>query len=393
MKTKIIWTVGIILSFFIRSYFIFHGSEIADIHSLHEMGELTLNGTNPYTALNYNSYPPLALYLEMLTIKLSEALNIPFYFLIKFWPNLADFFITYFIYLFLLKNKMTKLKAALWSLGYLLNPISILISSAHGQIDSIPTLLTLIPVFILTFYSSKKSFYLSALLLGLAVAVKPNPLVLLPLFVFFKKTNLLEKTIFISLSLAPLLILLQPFLSGNFYYVFSKLIGYSGSNDFGLPAFFRGIYYFQNHQDILILNSTIVDLSKKIFLLSLGLFYIFFYSRKNLALSCLLVYLLFISLYFGISAQYLSWVLPFAIISKQLLVIPFSIIGSFSLIGFYLFFNPLMIVNFLGGIVPYQPLPMIIYSFFNLALWAINICWIYLISIKFLADRSGNRNP
>ncbi len=65
--------LGILISILIRGYFILNGAEVADVHSLKEMGEMIYRGINLYLALSYNAYPPLA---TLLRISHSFALQI-----------------------------------------------------------------------------------------------------------------------------------------------------------------------------------------------------------------------------------------------------------------------------------------------------------------------------
>ena len=184
--SKLILFIGIFLSVLIRAFFIINGTNVADIKLLFGMGDMVLKGLNPYISLTYNSYPPLAVYIEAFTILLSNISNIPFHILTKIWPNIADIVITLFLYKFLIKLKVKPVFATLWSLIFILNPISIIISAIHGQIDSIPSLLVIISIYLLSL-SDKPKLKLSALILGLAIAIKPNPLMLLPFFLVINK--------------------------------------------------------------------------------------------------------------------------------------------------------------------------------------------------------------
>ena len=369
---------GVLFSLLIRTFFVLNGSEVGDIHTLQEMGEITLKGQNPYLLLNYNSYPPLALYLEIITLKLSYFFNIPFYILIKIWPNLADFLTSLIIFKFLIKKGVDHFSASIWSLVFLLNPISILISSAHGQIDSIPNLLVIIAAVILQLKVSKKTIYTSALLLGLASSIKPNPLVLLPIFFVFiyKKTNFLEKLVFIFFTFTPLILLLTPFLQSNFQYISEKLFNYSGSSDFGLLAPLRTHYFYRNATYDLPFIDQLLKNSKIIFLILFGFLVFIFRNSVNIIKLCLITYLLFLTVYFGISAQYLSWILPLAVLQKDKMVVAFTISGMIALLGFYLYFNPAILLVQFVTIQPYYFPFMLIYAFGNLLLWLTTFLWL-----------------
>ena len=151
MKTSvIIMFIGIFVSVIIRTFFIISGLDVADVTKLHQMAEAILKGTNPYSLFNFASYPPIGLYIEASILFLSNILEVPFHILTKILPNFADIISTFFIYKFLIKRNVKPISASFWSLIFILNPISIIISSAHGQIDSITSLLVLLSIYLLT---------------------------------------------------------------------------------------------------------------------------------------------------------------------------------------------------------------------------------------------------
>ncbi len=346
------------------------------------MGDMMIKGINPYLTLNYNSYPPLAIYLEVAAINLSQLLHIPFYILTKVLPNSADILAGVFIYWYLYKKGTKPIIASFWSLVFLLNPISIIISSAHGQIDSIPTFLVILSIFLLSFYQSKLYIFLSALLLGLAVAVKPNPLILLPFFIIFLKSNLKTRICFIFLTILPVVILFLPFLQDNPQYILQKLLIYSGSNDFGLPAVIKTSYFKQNATFELPFNDQLLLYTKIIFLIGLSLIITLYIKSKKIITGCLAAYLLFLAVYFGISAQYLSWVIPLAILDKDKWVIPFSISGFIALLAFYLFFNPAILLVQFSNIQPYQSQFLPLFPLTNLVFWTITFLWLLKVCIR-----------
>lgn len=378
--------LGIFLSIIIRSFFILNGADVSDITKLREMGEAVLKGVNPYLSLPYNIYPPLALYIEAATIILSNFLNIPFHILTKIWPNLADIAMTVLIYKFLIKLKIKSASATFWSLIFILNPISIIISSAHGQIDSITSLFVLFSIYLLIFYFSK--FYLlAALCLGLAIAIKPNPIMLIPLFLFvrtsfLKNFNLKERLIFSGISLAPVLVLLAFFKERDNAKILESLVGYSGVYDFGYAAIIRGILYQDNASIWIPTSDYLLNISKIIFLLGVVFVILIFKNTKNLIKACLSMYLLFLTVYFGISAQYLSWVLPLAVVAREKMIIIFSATGLLALFGFYMFFGPEILLGKFSSINGYQSKYMSIYFFGNLLFWFSTSWWL----VKIIKD-------
>ncbi len=378
-KGLLILVLGIFLSVLLRLYFILNGSEVADVHSLFEMGDLYLRDINPYLALNYNAYPPLAIYLEVFAIHLSKVFEIPFFITTKILPNLSDIFIALILYRFLMKKGINDISAGVWSLVFILNPISIIISSAHGQIDSIPTLFVVLAIYLMSFNTSKVRIFLSALLLGLSFAVKPNTLMLLPFFILIPKINFKEKVIFLITSIAPLVLLFWPFIAIEPRYVLGKVFNYSGAVDFGFVAILRGIEFLYTANFKVPASSEVLQLNKIFFLLVFSLLILIYRNTKNIGRACLAAYLLFLGIYFGISAQYLAWILPLAVLQRERIIIFYSLFGGVAIVGFYLFLNPTILLAQFVSIKPFQDQFMIIYMTGNFLLLTTILFWIFRI--------------
>lgn len=383
MNTLLLY-LGIFLSVAIRIFFIAHGTNVADIKLLFGMGDSFLKGLNPYLYLTYNSYPPVAVYIEAFTILFSRIINIPFHQLTKLWPNIADVLICLILYKSLIKFRLNSLQATFWSLVFVLNPISIIISSIHGQLDSIPSLFVLISIYLLTL-SKKIHINSSALFLGLAVAIKPNPLILLPYFLIYKNINLKQKLFFLVISLGPVILTLIPYLSN--LQILGRIFEYLGVYDFSYAAILRGFWYQQNAARLLPLSTELLNASKLSFILGAGPLLILFYKSTNLTKMCLVVYLLFLSIYFGISAQYLSWILPLAILAREKKVIYFSLAGSLALIGFYTFFGPDILFGKSWNGLAFQSVYMLPYFVGNLFLWIITLWWFIMIINNYMKAR------
>lgn len=371
----LLW-LGIFLSIILRTYFILNGSEVADVHSLFEMADLYLRGINPYLALNYNAYPPLAIYLEAFAIHLSKISDIPFYITTKILPNIADILICLLLYRFLVRRGVSGISASIWSLIFILNPISILISSAHGQIDSIPSLFILLAIYLLSFNISGLNLFLSALLLGLSFAIKPNTLMLLPLFVLVPKVNFKEKALFLITSLAPLGLLFWGFIAVEPRYVLGKVFNYSGAVDFGFVAILRGLEFLYTGDFKVPVTSEVLQADKIFFLLMFSLLVLIYRNTKNIGMACLAAYLLFLGIYFGISAQYLAWILPLAVLQRDKIIVAYSLFGTIAIVGFYLFLNPTILMAQFSSIKPFQQQFMIIYLIGNSLLLTVILFWL-----------------
>lgn len=384
MRPLTVLIIGIILSIAIRAFFIATGFETADMIKFHQMGEAMLQGNNPYTLYNFSNFPPIGVSFFAFIVFLSNSLGIPFHILNKILPNIADIIISVLIFKFLIKNNIKPINAAIWSLVYVLNPISIIISAAHGHIYSITSLLTLLSIYIITANQTKSLKLLPAILLGMAIAIKPHPVMLLPLFLVYKKVSLKQTIIFLSISLMPAIVPLVPYLISNPHQTIENVFKYSGIYDISYAAILRSLWHQQNAQIWLPNADQMLEFSKWSFALG-TIFLIVLLSRtKNLLMSCLTVYLLFIGVYFGISAQYLIWILPLAISAREKMIIPFSLAGTVAIIGFYLFFGPDILFGKLLHITAFQSKYMLIYFIGNLLLWITTLWWLIKIIKEYL---------
>lgn len=387
-----ILNVGIFISIIIRAFIIINSKHVADIELLFRMGDELVKGNNPYLRLEYNVYPPLAIYLEALTIHLSRVLGIPFHILTRVWPNIADILATVVIYKYLRRLKFRGLTATLWSLVFVLNPVLIIISAAHGQIDSIVNLLVLFSVYYLSFNILSFSNYLAALFLGFAISIKPNPLILLPFLMFFVKGKIRDLGIFVVLSMLPIVLLLVPFVYENFFQVVSEIITYSGVYDFSLAAIMRGWVYQDNANYWLDNSLELIKSSKLSFLAGLFFLLILFWKTKKAVKALISVYLLFLTIYFGISAQYLIWILPFAVLERSKIVFIYTFVAFIALTGFYLFFGPSILLGDLWDVVEHQSKFMTVYFLGNLGFFLVLISWLILNIITEWQTRIQNIN-
>lgn len=209
MKKEILIALILLLGFLIRYYFAPQFvTESGDIRLYAEWGEKLVK----YNAANFYEYPvwfyappnyPPLLSLIYGTafwlferryviaqlhnlIKIPPAIFIKFFYthgyfvLLKLPGILADLGVSLLIYKFILEiSKKTKM-ALLGLLFYLLNPVSIFLSSIWGQTDSLIALLGLISFY--TLYKGK--IVLSLPLLFTSLYIKPNWGVFIPLYIF-----------------------------------------------------------------------------------------------------------------------------------------------------------------------------------------------------------------
>ncbi|MBR7063361.1 MAG: DUF2029 domain-containing protein [Clostridia bacterium] len=125
-------------------------------------------------------YPPLYMYFLWFNALVAKIFRITdtaaFTLLVKLPSILADIALGWFMYVFTRKKfskNWTIFAVALW----VLNPISILDSAAWGQVDSMLALLCVLMVYFIV----KDKYELAALMLGLAIILKPQGFFMLPI--------------------------------------------------------------------------------------------------------------------------------------------------------------------------------------------------------------------
>lgn len=269
--------------------FVFSNIDNYDLRSYFQVGGMTLRSQNiyPEVAGPHHPYFPFFLYLESLVVFFGQS-KFASVILMKLIINLFDLGNVYLVYLLSKKN----LKKALI---YSVNPVSFLISTLHGQFDSIPLFFLLAGI-----YFIKSS--LGTLVLSLAVMVKTWPILFI--IPFFKKLTD-KKTILLIFVFPILSIFIYSFIfSSNVIEIIKTVIGYQSLwGIWGLSLFF----------------SEIRIRWQKLFI---GLFLLLFFYLSSKVKSNNLVKLLFFLLYFflvftpSFSIQYFSWFMPFLIIVK-----------------------------------------------------------------------------
>ncbi len=105
------------------------------------------------------------------------------------------------------------------------------------------------------------------------------------------------------------------------------------------------------------------------------------------------VYLLFLGIYFGISAQYLSWILPLAILAKDKMIILFSITGTLALLGFYTYFGPDILFGKFWDGTAFQSKYMLFYFVGNLLFWLTILWWLIKIIKNYTNEAFNNFSP
>jgi len=310
-----------------------------------------LNHLNIYSATQgIFPYSPVSMFLPALGAKISLIFRVPFHIIMRLPAIVADVGIALSIYVTLIK--MGRKNAFSAGLLYALNPVSILISSFHGNIISIATLFSFLAYAVLL-PGVEKNYRLSALLLGMGIGFRGYPILLLPLFILKLKISLSQKIEYVLYSVMPTAISFVPFLFLDYKSVFREVFSYSGFPDYGLAAILRAIYSFVNNTRLYGLPDNLLgilaDTSKALFFVVYALI-LLVSAKKKLVSLILVVFLTFFFVYTGISSQYFIWVLPFAFLVRDKMLKYYVLFGTWALVNFYWIYHPHIIFGKIGVI-------------------------------------------
>lgn len=359
-----------------------YGVVVGDVTDYVAVGQMVLRGDNVY--VRGYPYPPPWMFVSALGVLLSQSLKIPFDFLIKLPPIAADVLIAGLLFKVVCRSKNNPRLAALVGLGYALNPISIIIASLHGQFDSLPAFFALAAVCLVLFTELRYTLTLSALLLGLGIALKGWPLLLLPFIVAKIPANWKWRIWYAFVAALPAGAALLPFMIATPKRIFTGVFGYSGVADHGYLGAMRSYWFVRTGSVWLpgFMAQDLINYSKFVFLIAYALLFLLTIRHWNLQTQALGTFLLFYTLYGGISSQYLIWVLPFALLTLEWMVIPYSFIGVGALVTFYLRFFPSIL---LGSHPPpswSMQATAVAHAFFAGLWWMICAGWLVLLMLR-----------
>jgi hypothetical protein len=373
-----ILTAGLALAIAIRVAIILVGVEVADVQHAHDIADFFLSGQNPYSLPPFQSnYPPISLAIEAASLYLSQLTSVPFHIVFKLWSVAADVGVGLMIFGLLQRNGRSPRRAALWSCAFLLNPVSIIVTAAHGQLDPVTNCLSVLALALLV-VSARRLHVWSAVALGLAIGIKPNPALLLPIFATARGLSSRQRVAYVVLAGLPPALALVPFLLNDAHGVIANVFGYPGEYDFGYAAVLRAAWLMKSGDAWLPgkVGDDLGQFSRVSFLAAYGAVLAVGAGRTSLARLVTTVYLSFLVLFTGLSAQYTVWIVPFAVIAGDWFVIPYSIATTLSLVGFYLLFWPDILFGKFNTLPPLQVAFIPLYLWLILGAWIVDAIWL-----------------
>lgn len=334
--------IGTALS--LRIWLALRANDIIDIQNFQLVAQ-TVKGQGVFALYSQTPgqypYPPLWIWFALAAEQLDQWGVITFSLAIRLPAIVADAICVYFIWIWWKNdNPVYSWFAALF---YAVNPISLIITSLHGQFDALPALFVVISLYTLHRHQTS----LSAVMLGLAIATKSFPFLFLPVFLFALPSKR-ARIRYMVIALAPVAALLLPFILRIPSAVVEQLFGYSGVGLLGFLVVVRSVYVFRMGDHLPYeLTQALISLSKWVFLTLYALWLPWAIRRRILPLlGAVGILSLFYLFYGGISPQYLVWMLPLLLILPQrslFWMLIYTLSGTLALLGFYSYAVPVTV--------------------------------------------------
>jgi hypothetical protein len=153
-----------------------------DLESYRAVADAVLSGRDVYDMPGRYPYLPLHMYVFAGAAWLAGHTGLPLGLLVKLPAIAADAALV--ILVGRTATALGRRDGGALAMVYAFNPVTLLVTSYHGQFDAIPTALALWAWYLVAFHRSARATALSALLFGLAVADKTWPLLLAPVLLW-----------------------------------------------------------------------------------------------------------------------------------------------------------------------------------------------------------------
>jgi len=374
----------------------FVGVEAADIEAYHSLGLSVLQGDNIYVHGLFH-YSPYSQFLLAWAVRAADATGWRFDFVIKLPSIFADGATSVLLFAFLCRRGVPHPKPLLWSLAWALNPVTILSSAFHGN------MMEMLSIFLLAAYvgfeleSPDQDLLLPicGLLFGLGIALRPYPVLLLPIFLILRGGR--RTLLFSVLALLPAALSSLPYLVYARETFLAGVVGYEGVSDFGWGAVLRGLTYVVHGVKVSSFSGEDADISQRLFLGAYAVFLLGLPLFKDFSLGRALLVppLLFLALFINGSAQYLIWVLPVALALRDRMSLFYTAVATTAMICFYTIYKPYLLYGESEPLLPDNRIVAVAFTVANVALIVVAIVWISMIlreeapSLRGATERSG----
>jgi hypothetical protein len=355
------------------------GTEVADLSTYRAMALVVIREEDIYEIRNFFPYTPLSLFIPAFLLHLSTVFEQPFHLIFKQVSILSDVGTATLIYL-IARRRWGVVKSTGVGLAWAFNPVSILITGFHGNIMPLSVFFAFWSYYLLEFCERRRTFVLSALALGIAIGLRGWAIVFLPFLLRPGYLSWRQRIIYLGVAAFPSAITLGPYLLVNFEGINREFFSYNSTPDFGWIGIWRNLWFLNTGNQYLPgeLGTQWLERSRQYFFLAYAVLVAVAFVKPRLLdtagwIASALI--LFYTLFGGVAAQYLVWVVPFLALYPYGLA--FSVVASGAIISFYLTYHPGILLALYPSPIKYSH-PEIVrwYLGFLLALWTVGAMWL-----------------
>jgi len=326
--------------------FLFDGGPNARGFSVHFIETMNA-GKNPYIADKLH-YPPVHLaYLQAGNV-IHKVTGLPLARAVRFPWAFFDLGAAFLVYL-ILRNRRTSPRTALFAAAVMaLSPYVIATSSYDGSSDCAWIFWTLFALYMLERREDLAGVIVSALLLGVAIASKPIPVLAVPAFVLTRKTWR-DRIVFALAAAAPTVLLTFSHLFYDNLGFYGHLFAYQGGYGIhGIPSFVKillKIDVWANVESLQALARFCQSHGDHVWKAALVVAWLALGRRRSLTNQLVMTFAIVLTLSMRSFTNYWMWLLPFLLIDEDVLAAPYAVLTAL----YGLFVTPLFLfLNELG---------------------------------------------
>jgi len=294
---------------------------------------------NPYLAPRLYPYPALWLWCEVAAEWLARHAGVSFALAVKAPVVIADAVLAGVLVSWGRERGALRPRSA-WA--YAFHPVAILVVGFHGQFDSV----ALLALVCALRWLEGRHFDRSALALAAGIGLKSFPVLVLPFALLFVPGGRRARVRYALLATAPIVLLLVPFALADRAALMRELFAYGGVPDFGwigAVRAIRGVALGHLSRAFDAQWAPLLAASKVLFLAAAAVLWAAVargWIRWRAEASALGVLLAFQVFYGALSAQYLLWPVPLAVLLGERFVLPHAAAATLALAGFYALLAP-----------------------------------------------------
>jgi hypothetical protein len=337
---------------------------------------------NPYLAPRLYPYPAAWIWVEVGAEWLARHAGVPFALAVKAPVLLADAAIAGLLARWW-RERAGGVPWAGWI--YAFHPVALLVAGFHGQFDSVALLALLCALRAL----ERGRLDRSALFLSAGIALKSFPVLVLPFALLFVAGGR-ARLRYALLATMPVVLLLAPFALADPSALVRELFAYGGVADFGWIGAVRAVRAAATGRLARADAGqwpTLIAVSKVALAMLAGALWWAMFSgrlRWRAETSALAVLLAFQVAYGALSAQYLLWPVPLAVLLGERLTAIHAAAATMAMIGFYVLLAP--------GVLTPADMPLLSPRLAQ-ALWMAGTAAVWVASAAWLADLVRRGRP